>query len=151
MFHEIDLNHLELFQQSITPRLGAQIKVKWDCRWYDGIVIGYDPIKKLHIVSYNDGDQFSEDLSKELWAYEGSVVPEIRQKGAKKASKKASKKLKVLTARDLIGTTIENEKQFNVGKFTGIVSSHNPMNGNYRVKYTDGDVPHHLHMLVSTD
>ena len=57
----------------------------------------------------------------------------------------------ILTARDLIGTTIENEKQFNVGKFTGIVSSHNPMNGNYRVKYTDGDVPHHLHMLVSTD
>ncbi len=39
--------------------VNERISVRWSVdqvsRWYEGVVVSYDPVKALHLVHYDDG------------------------------------------------------------------------------------------------
>ncbi|XWS12972.1 hypothetical protein CRYUN_Cryun37aG0135600 [Craigia yunnanensis] len=53
----------------ITDLIGYRIKVWWpmDKQFYEGMVKSYDPIKRKHVVLYNDGDVEVLRLERERW------------------------------------------------------------------------------------
>ncbi|XP_022142523.1 sister chromatid cohesion protein PDS5 homolog A isoform X2 [Momordica charantia] len=71
-------------ENDIEDLIGCRIKVWWpmDKKFYKGTVKSYDPIKRKHVVLYDDGDVEVLRLEKERWEIIGS-------------DQKSSKKLKL--------------------------------------------------------
>ncbi|KAG5563054.1 hypothetical protein RHGRI_005711 [Rhododendron griersonianum] len=66
------------FQASDTVVYGrnlvdSKVKVWWpdDEKFYGGVIVSYDPIKKKHKVSYTDGDEEVLNLRQEKWEFVG--------------------------------------------------------------------------------
>ncbi|KAL7165971.1 hypothetical protein ACSBR2_036774 [Camellia fascicularis] len=49
--------------------IGKKVKVWWpdDDMFYEGVIDGFDPVKKKHNVSYTDGDEEILNLRNERW------------------------------------------------------------------------------------
>ncbi|KAL7187250.1 hypothetical protein ACSBR1_037337 [Camellia fascicularis] len=49
--------------------IGKKVKVRWpdDDMFYEGVIDGFDPVKKKHKVSYTDGDEEILNLRNERW------------------------------------------------------------------------------------
>ncbi|XVF75159.1 hypothetical protein PTKIN_Ptkin13bG0164900 [Pterospermum kingtungense] len=73
----------------IADLIGYRIKVWWpmDKQFYEGTVKSYDPIKKKHVVLYDDGDVEVLRLERERW----ELIATGRKSGKKANSLKVSK------------------------------------------------------------
>ncbi|OMO76990.1 Armadillo-like helical [Corchorus capsularis] len=73
----------------IEDLIGYRIKVWWpmDKKFYEGTVKSYDPIKRKHVVLYDDGDVEVLRLERECW----ELVDPGRKSGKKANSLKGSK------------------------------------------------------------
>ncbi|GLU20621.1 hypothetical protein SLE2022_368110 [Rubroshorea leprosula] len=70
--------------------IGCRIKVWWpmDKQFYGGTVKSYDPLKRKHVILYDDGDVEVLRLDRERW----ELVDKVRKTGKKSSSLKASSK-----------------------------------------------------------
>ncbi|XP_039070317.1 sister chromatid cohesion protein PDS5 homolog B-like isoform X1 [Hibiscus syriacus] len=73
----------------ITDLIGYRIKVWWplDKQFYEGTIKSYDPIKKKHVILYDDGDVEVLCLERERW----ELIGTDRKSGKKENSAKVSK------------------------------------------------------------
>ncbi|XP_038893526.1 sister chromatid cohesion protein PDS5 homolog B isoform X2 [Benincasa hispida] len=126
-------------ENDIEDLIGCRIKVWWpmDKQFYKGTVKSYDPIKRKHVILYDDGDVEVLRLEKERW----EVIDSDRKTSKKLKLSKSLPSLEVtlgLKNKDFDGShSIKKPFKITKGKRTPKKNLKHSQNGASKLKFSD--------------
>ncbi|XP_007026378.2 PREDICTED: sister chromatid cohesion protein PDS5 homolog A isoform X2 [Theobroma cacao] len=127
----------------IADLIGHRIKVWWpmDKQFYAGTVKSYDPIKRKHVVLYDDGDVEVLRLERERWELIDTGRKSGKKANSMKGSKGARKELSPGQKSKSSGGSRQNKSSLKIvkGKRTPKKNLKHPLRGALNSNFTEAD------------